>query len=54
MTMTAFSTRAYAARGGIRPQIISVVVRALRSKSAVNGVIVSMTNKTIKTCDVEK
>ena len=54
MTMTAFSTSAYPARGGIRPQTISVVVLALFNNSAVSGVMVSITNRTISTCEVEK
>ena len=54
MTITAFNTSAYPARGGITPQTISVVVFALFNKRPVSGVIVSSTNKTTNTCVVEK
>src|SRR5574341_22755 len=54
MTMTAFSTRAYPARGGMRPQTMSVVVRALFMSTAVSGVTVSNTNNTIRTWATEK
>ena len=46
--MTAFRTSAYPARGGMLPQTISVVVFALFNRSAVKGVMVSMTKMTMQ------
>ena len=52
--MTALDTRQYAARIGIRPQTISVVVLALFISTAVKGVNVSIINRTINTWATEK